>query len=253
MDQMAVRGGGVRVLAAGTRMSGAALARTEVTEAGGSSRPRTGPGPWRATSGWRPSSSRAAPAASTSAGTRTYRWRPRGHTCPGPSSPSRRWSSRQSSRQSRVPSFDVLKLIFPLYFCQFSATWPLTKRRYAPGAGQHRAGALHGPHPRPEELYPRDPGAARPDGLRPDRLRQDRRLPPPRPQQDPRGRARRGRRQLRGQLRVREEEADASSAGAGTHQGTGHTGQGDILAMETNGIKNGHDAFKICLHNLIEV
>ena len=116
MDKMAARGGGVRVLAAGTRMSGAALARTEVTEAEGSSRPRTGPGPWRATSGWRPSSSRAAPAASTSAGTRTYRWRPRGHTCPGPSSPSRRWSSHQSSRQSRVPSFDVLKLIFPLYF-----------------------------------------------------------------------------------------------------------------------------------------
>ena len=26
-----------------------------------------------------------------------------------------------------------------------------------------------------------------------------------------------------------------------------------VLAMETNGIKNGHDAFKICLHNLIEV
>ena len=119
MDKMAVRGGGVRVLAAETRMSGAELARTEVTEAEGSSRPRTGPGPWRATSGWRPSSSRAAPAASTSAGTRTYRWRPRGHTCPGPSSPSRMWSSRQSSRQSRVPSFDVLKLIFRSIFANF--------------------------------------------------------------------------------------------------------------------------------------
>ena len=119
MDKMVARGGGVRVLAAGTRMSGAALARTEATEAEGSSRPRTGPGPWRATSGWRPSSSRAAPAASTSAGTRTYRWRPRGHTCPGPSSPSRRWSSHPSSRQRRVPSFDVLKLIFLLYFANF--------------------------------------------------------------------------------------------------------------------------------------
>ena len=79
-----------------------------------------------------------------------------------------------------------------------------------------------------ETLYSGDPRQARPHVVRPDRVRQDRGLPPPRPQQDPRGGARRGR-QLRGRLRVREEETDASSAGAGTHQGAGHTGQGDIV------------------------
>ena len=131
MDKMAARGGWVRVLAAGTRMSGAAVPRTAVTEAGGSS-PRTGPGPWRATRGWRPSSSRAAPAASTSAATRTSRWRPRGHTCPRPSSPSRRWSSHPSSRQSRGPSFDVLKLIFPLYFFVNFLQFAINKEKIRP-------------------------------------------------------------------------------------------------------------------------